>query len=514
MQDIKEVSRLRLLGLSQRTIAKQCRISRNTVKLFYDFLDSRKWDYHTIRDFDDLQIIDLVELQLKSVREFHYELPDYAKLVQELRKPGVTMQLLWEEYVQNCRRSNQLYYQITQFKKYFHDYMTTYSFTDVVQHKPGERIEVDWAGTPVMYLDADHGGMVSASLFVAVLPFSGYTFAWACPDQKQASWIDAHLRMFDYFDGVSQLLVPDNLKTGVIKHPKYEDPILNVSYREMAEHYDCVVLPTRVRKPKDKASVENSVNQLTRFIIARLRNHQFFTLTEYNEQLLITLDAFNHKPFQKKPGSRSEAFERFEKEFLRPLPKYPYSFCQWRKAKVQMNSHVQLEKRYYSVPFRFIGNEIEVKVYANHLEMIASGVVIAQHKRQGVPVGGYSTIPDHMPPQSHIHQNWSKEHFLHEANLIGAHTSTVIEHTFEKVKHEAQGYKTAVSILKLAELYSVERLENACRRLLEKGQYPRYKHLKTLLQNGQDKLRSSDPEDDQINEKAFVRGGQYYARKG
>ena len=145
MQDIKEVSRLRLLGLSQRTIAKQCRISRNTVKLFYDFLDSKGWDYHTIKDFDWLQIIDLIELQLKSVRELHYELPDYEKLVKELSKPGVTMQLLWEEYVQNCRRSNQLYYQITQFKKHFHDHINTHSFTDVIQHKPGERIEVDWA---------------------------------------------------------------------------------------------------------------------------------------------------------------------------------------------------------------------------------------------------------------------------------------------------------------------------------------------------------------------------------
>jgi hypothetical protein len=255
------------------------------------------------------------------------------------------------------------------------------------------------------------------------------------------------------------------------------------------------------------------VNQLTTFIIARLRNHQFFTLTEYNEQLLITLDAFNHKPFQKKPGSRSEAFEQFEQAFLRPLPQYPYTFCQWRKAKVQMNSHIQFEKRYYSVPYRFIGNEIELKIYADHLEMIASGAVIAQHKRLGVPMGGYSTIPDHMPPQSQIHQNWSKERFIRETNLIGIHTTKVIEQSFENVKHEAQGYKTAVSILKLAELYSVERLENACRRLLEKGQNPRYKHLKTLLQNGQDKMRSSDIEADQRSEKAFVRGGQYYARK-
>ena len=513
MQDIKEVSRLRLLGLSQRIIAKQCRISRNTVKKFFDFLDSRRWDYHDIKDFDELQILDLIELKLGSIREVQYALPDYAKLSNELTKPGVTMQLLWEEYVQASRRSNMIYYQITQFKKYFHAYIDTHSFTDVIKHKPGERIEVDWAETPVTYKDSDHGGIICASLFVAVLPFSGYTFAWACPDQKQASWMDAHIRMFNYFGGVSRILVPDNLKTGVIKHLKYEDPILNASYREMAEHYGCVILPTRVRKPKDKASVENSVGQLTRFIIARLRNHQFFTLTEYNEQLHIVLIEFNQKLFQKKPGSRRDAFEHAEKNKLIPLPKYPYAFCQWRKAKVQLNSHIQVEKRYYSVPYRFIGQEIDVKIYPDHLEMIASGSMIAQHARYGTPLGAYSTIPDHMPPQSQVHQNWSKERFMHDAKCIGSYTTQLVEHHFDHVKVEAQGYKTAASILKLAELYSVERLENACRLMLEKGQYPRYKHLKTLLQNGQDKLRPSLQEVDQSDEKAFVRGGQYYARK-
>ena len=422
------------------------------------------------------------------------------------------MQLLWEEYVQNCRRSNQIYYQITQFKKYFNDYLSAHQFTDVIQHKPGERIEVDWAGTPVTYKDLDHGGLVTASLFVAVLPFSGYAFAWACSDQKQANWIDAHIRMFTYFNGISRILVPDNLKTGVIKHPKYEDPILNESYREMAEHYGCVIIPTRVRKPKDKASVENSVNQLTRFIIARLRNHQFFTLAEYNEQLIKTLNEFNHKPFQKKPGSRFEVYDNFEKRTLLPLPKYPYEFCQWRKAKVQTNSHIQVDKRYYSVPHRWIGQEIDVKIYSDHLEMMSSGKIIAQHKKILV-IGGYSTIPDHMPIQSQIHQNWSKERFIQDAMSIGPNTKLVIEHHFDLVKVEVQGYKTAISILKLAELYSVERLENACRLMLEKGQYPRYKHLKTLLQNGQDKMNALSPELPSRQEKAFVRGGQYYARK-
>ena len=511
MHDIKEVARLRSFGLSQRMIAKQCRISRNTVQKFFELLDSKGLDYLQIKDFDDCLVQDLLENK-KQKREIHYVFPDYEKLAVELTKPGVTMQLLWEEYVQKCRRSNQIYYQITQFKKYFNDYLNTHQFTDVIQHKPGERIEVDWAGTQVTYKDSDLSDLISASLFVAVLPFSGYAFAWACSDQKQANWIEAHIRMFEYFEGVSRILVPDNLKTGVIKHAKNEDPILNESYRSMAEHYGCVIIPTRVRRPKDKATVENSVNQLTRYIIARLRNHQFFTLAEYNEQLIKTLDEFNQKPFQKKPGSRSEVYETYERRTLLPLPQYPYEFCQWRKAKVQTNSHIQVDKRYYSVPHRWIGHEIDVKIFSNHLEMVTAGKVIAHHKKILVQ-SGYSTIPDHMPLQSQIHQNWSKERFIQDAMNIGANTKQVIEHHFDLVKVEAQGYKTAISILKLAELYSVERLENACRLMLEKGQYPHYKHLKTLLQNGQDKIRSTGFEDPQKEEKAFVRGGQYYARK-
>lgn len=511
MHDIKEVSRLRSLGLSQRMIAKQCRMSRNTVQKVFKMLDLKRLDYLQLREFDDGQVQELIE-DKKSKRELKYVLPDYEKLSLELTQPGVTMQLLWEEYVQNCRKTHHIYYQITQFKKYFNDYLNTHQFTDVIQHKPGERIEVDWAGTPVKYQDSDHGGLITASLFVAVLPFSGYAFARACPDQRQASWIDAHVRMFRYFGGVAKILVPDNLKTAVIKHPKYEDPILNESYREMAEHYGCVIMPTRVRKPKDKASVENSVNQLTRFILARLRHHQFFTLEEYNNQLLKTLDEFNRKPFQKKSGSRFESFAHLERNSLLPHPRTPYAFAQWRKAKVQTNSHIQVEKRYYSVPYRWIGQEIDVKIYPDSLEVMALGKTIAQHRKHPI-IGGTTTVADHMPPQSQIHQSWSKQRFIQDAIQLGPNITQVIKHHFDLVKVEAQGYKTAASILKLAQLYSVERLENACRLMLEKGQYPRYKHLKTLLQNGQDKIRSTGFEDTQKEEKAFVRGGQYYARK-
>ncbi|MDP3304500.1 MAG: IS21 family transposase [Erysipelotrichaceae bacterium] len=513
MQNVKEIARLRHLGLSQRNIAKQCRVSRNTVHSLFKNLDSKGLDYLSLKDLDDLQIQAVLNQSKLSQRETQYVLPDYSRLADELVKPGVTMQLLWEEYAQNCRRSECLYYQITQFKKHFNDYLNTHRFTDVIHHKPGERVEVDWAGTPISYLDPDHGGVVQASLFVGVLPFSGYAFAWACSDQRQANWNNAHAQMFEYFKGVPRLLIPDNLKTGVIRRPKFEDPILNDSYRELAQHYGCVILPTRVRKPKDKASVENGVGQLTRMILARLRNYQFFTLEEYNHQLRIELDAYNHKPFQKKPGSRFEIFHTHEKQTLSALPAYAYEFCQWRKAKVQSNSHVAFDKRYYSVPYTTIGQEVDIKIFKQTIEIYLRGVLIARHAVTHRETGSYITDAQHMPANSQVHQNWSKARFLNEAKDIGPSTHRIIEQLFDRVKAEEQGYSSAKAILKLSEIYSSQRLEKACLVLLTQGLYPRYKHIKTVLQNGQDKNTNEDCEIEQVQEKSFVRGGQYYARK-
>ncbi len=301
----REIARLKRREVSNRQIAEIMNVSRNTVnRIIRQTIESgRAWS--EIETLSDQELISIFESQPSGI-QMDYVQPDYAKLSKELTRPGVTMQLLWEEYQDQCRLSKSVGYQATQFKKYFNEYLIQNQFTEVIRHKAGERIEVDWAGTRVRWIDPDTGEVQLGYLFVGVLSFSGYAFAQACPDMTQASWIDAHNQMFHYFGGVTQLLIPDNLKTGVTSHGK-ETIVLNKIYSELAEHDGMIVLPARVRKPKDKPQVENAVGKLTTHIIARMRDYQLFSINEYNEQLRFELDRFNQKPFQMKEGSFANA---------------------------------------------------------------------------------------------------------------------------------------------------------------------------------------------------------------
>lgn len=308
-------------------------------------------------------------------------MPDYADLAKELVRPGVTMQLLWEEYVDECRRNEKIYYQLTQFKKYFNDHLNTQSFSHTIHHKAGETAQVDWAGTKIQWIDPDTGKIIRGSLFVACLPFSGYAFAVGCYDEKMPNWIDSHVQMLQYFGGVPTILVPDNLKTGVTKNTRSE-LLLNPTYEDFANHYHTIVVPTRTYRPRDKAYVENNVRNLTTHIIARMRNYQCFSLDEYNEYLRQELDRFNRKPFQKKVGNRLELFKTYEQPVLQELPRFPYEMCEYREAKVYSNSHISLKKHYYSVPYQFIGEKVTLKIYNERVEIFRDGKKIAQHLTQ------------------------------------------------------------------------------------------------------------------------------------
>jgi len=430
-------------------------------------------------------------------------------LSKELSRPGVTMQLLWEEYQDQCRLSKAIGYQATQFKKYFNEYLIQNQFTEVIRHKAGERIEVDWAGTRVRWIDPDSGEVQLGYLFVGVLSFSGYAYAQACSDMTQASWIDAHNQMFQYFGGVAQLLIPDNLKTGVISHGK-EAVVLNQTYSELAEHYGMIVLPARVRKPKDKPQVENAVGKLTTHIIARMRDFQFFSIDEYNEQLRIELDRFNHKPFQKKEGSRVRVFESLEKPLLKPLPAIPYEVASWRKAKVQSNSHISVQKCYYSVPYQMIGQEVKVKIGGEFLDIYDENAHLCTHRLLKERIGAYATDITHLPAQSAQYGEWNSSRYLNWAKKKGPFTEQVIQSLFSGAYYEQKVYRTVHAILKLADLYSDQRLESACQLALENISKPSYKHLKAILLNNQDQTQKRAPQS--VSKGAFVRGGDYYGK--
>ena len=486
-----EIVKLKEKGLSQRKIAEILGISRNTVKRVNDTLDG------------DVTIERIPDRRETKERDNDYYLPDFSVLAKELVKPGVTMKLLHEEYVASCHMTHKKAYKITQFKKYFNDHLGKTQFTDIIRHKAAERIEVDWAGDRPFWFDEFTGEKVYGHLFVGVLSFSGLAFAMATVDMKMPSWIKCHIKMYEYFGGVSKILVPDNLKTGVTKHTK-DEIVINKTYEDMADHYGTIIIPARVKRPKDKSKVENTVYRLEVDILARLRNMTFFSCEEYNEAIIRELKIFNERPFQKKEGSRYKIYLDLEKDVLYPLPIRPYELATYKSAKVQANSCIAYKKNFYSVPYEYIGKEVELKITDKELYILLDKQEIARHEIVKDKIGHYSIEPSHMPENSNAYGEWNKERYLNWANNIGPGVYKVVFKLFKSAKNEVTRYRKVHSLLKLADLYSPVRLNKACQLSLSIAPDKMYKHIKGLLIRGED-LKS----DDDIPY-AFLRGGDYF----
>lgn len=394
MTNHKEILRLKSLGLSNAEVASACGCGRNTVTRTLQRAKNALLSWDEAKQLSSNVVTERLfpESQNRPV----YRMPDYEQVHKEMQKSGVTLSLLWVEYCEQCRAAGELPYQSTQFNKYYADYVHKTKATMHLNHKPGETMQVDWAGDTMGIVDTDTGELIPAYLFVSVLPYSGYAYTEAFLDEKQEAWINAHVNAYRYFGGVTRILVPDNLKTGVIKNTKNET-ILNRSYREMAEHYGTAVIPARPRTPKDKAFVEGSVGVVSTWIIAALRNRQFSSLAELNEAVSERLYEFNHKPFQKKEGSRAAAFEE-EKPFLLPLPAVPFELAMWKVATVQYSYHISVDKHNYSVPYEYIKQKVDVRLTSHTVEVFFEGNRIASHPRLYGRPNQYSTLETHMPP--------------------------------------------------------------------------------------------------------------------
>jgi transposase len=505
----KNIAQLKRKGVSNRAIATSLSMSRNTINRSVRMMEASDYNYLEIESLSDAEIVEVFQVSFGPKKQADIQIPNYEYLAKELSKPGVTMQLLWEEYVTSCRLANRSWYRITQFKKYFKEYLNTTRFTDIINHKAGEKIEVDWSGVRPSWKDPDTKEIIQGQLFVGILPFSQYIYAEVTSDMTLANWIKVHINMFNYFGGVARILVPDNLKTGVIKHTKQE-LILNQTYREMADHYGMVIVPTRVRSPQDKASVEGAVKQAQRQLIARIRNYQFFSIDEVNKQILIELKKLNDKAFQKKEGSRSIVFNEIEKSCLNPLPKKDYEMAQWKQAKVQTNAHITHKKCHYSVPYEYIGKTVKLKITAYQVHIYLEGTLLCSHSLIKHRDGLYSTDPTHMPKDSNAHSEWNKDRYLHWAKQKGPYTYQVILKRFESSRIEQQQYKTVHSILKLADKFTNERLESACQLALEHIAHPSYKNIKGILDNNQDMINKIKDEKPDQKKNRFLRGGSYY----
>jgi transposase len=440
--------------------------------------------------------------------------PDYEHIHKELAKSGVTLSLLWNEYCEVCRQEGSIPMMHTQFCAHYHEFAAKMKATLHIGHKPGERMEVDWAGTTTSIQDDMTGKPLNVYVFVAVLPYSGYTYAEGFLSRNQESWTAAHVNAFGYFGGVTKIIVPDNLKTGVTGRLDWYTPLINKTYHEMAEHYGVSVIPARVRKPKDKPSVESAVNVTSTWIMAALRNRQFFSVGELNGAIRKKLAELNDKPFQKRSGCRRSAFEE-EKAFLLSLNSRPFELASWRIATVQLNYHIAVEKMNYSVPFEYIKRKVDIRMTKDTVEVFYGGNRIASHVRlYGFP-GQYRTVTEHMPENHQQYNKWNAERFVSWASAIGPNTEAAVKSLLASRTVEQQSYKSCIGLLKLADKYSVSRLEASCRKALSYTASPSLKIVQTILKTGSDKITDTDGTSENTVEQSefgLTRGAGYYVR--
>ena len=412
------------------------------------------------------------------------------------------------EYCDQSRDSGTIPYQLTQFKKRYREYLTTAKATMHINRKPGEIMEVDWAGQTAQLVDSDTGEVLDAYVFVAALPYSGYAYAEAFLSRDQEAWTAAHVKAFEYFGGVARILVPDNLKTGVIKHTKAEI-VLNKSYHELAEHYGVAILPARVYTSKDKATVEGAVYNVSVNVLAAIRNQKFFTLRELNCAIKERLYALNHKPFKKKDGCRATWFAQ-ERASLLPLPSIPFEMSEWRVATVSFNYHIGVDEQYYSVPYEYIKRKVDVRLTRNVVEIFMEGTRICSHIRLHGRRGQYSTQEAHMPPNHQQSLQWNGERFRKWAAKIGKNAAATIEAILTGYKVEQQGYRACMALLKLSDQYTPERLESACAKALTYTPRPNYKAIQTILKSGQDRISKDSAAPAAPSAFGLTRGADYY----
>lgn len=509
VKKIRDIIRLsETCGMSQRQIARALKISRPVVAQYLSDFSTSGLSYEETKNIADSQLLSLFEKQ-KSKKSSKYEelLKQFPYLVKELRKKGVTLRHLWEEYCMDHPDT----YQYSRFCYHFQVWRNASQVTMHIDHKAGDKMFVDYAGTKLAIVDSKTGKEVPVFVFVAILGASQLTYVEASPSQKSEDWIRSNERALWYFGGVPEAIVPDNLKSGVSISNRYE-PGINSVFNDFAEHYQTVILPARVCCPKDKALVENAVKLIYQRIYAPLRNMSFYSLLELNEAILDLLEGHNNTPFQRLKISRRGLFEDMERSSLKVLPVERYALKQFRELKVQFNYHVELreDRHYYSVLWHLKGKRVRVIYDDRNVAIYYDNIRVVQHKRDRT-LNGYTTLPTHMPPHHRYYAKWSPERFIKWAESIGEDAAKVIRKVLESRKHPEQAFKVCMGILNLAKGYDPLRLNKACRRALSFNLYS-YKRIKNILDQGLEE--ESPPElglaEHKIPVHENIRGNQYY----
>ena len=476
MRKIKEILRLRYeAGLSNRQIARSGSVGRTTVAEYVSRAAAAGLSWPLPEGMDEARLERLLFPPPPVMIPREWAVPDWSEIHLELKRKGVTLALLWEEYKAQYPTSG---YQYSRFCDLYRQWRGLLDLCMRQAHRAGEKMFIDYCGQTASVVNPRTGELREAEVFVAVLGASNYTYSEATWTQSLPDWIASHQRAFVYFGGVTELLIQDNLKSGVTKPCRYE-PDINPTYQDMAAHYGTAVMPARVRKPRDKAKVEAGVQLVERWIIAALRKRTFFSLDELNEAIGELLERINNRPFRKLPGSRRSQFELLDKPALRPLPPVAYQYAEWKKAMVNIDYHIEVDRHYYSVPYQLVGKKLEVRITANVIEVFQKGGRVASHCRSYVR-RAYTTLPEHMPRSHREYLKWTPERILNGATKTGPNTAQVAEAIMERKPHPQQGFRSILGILRLSKTYGNERVEAACARALRIDSIS-YKSIDSLL---------------------------------
>ncbi len=502
MRKVREILRLHFgAGLSIRQVAQSCNIGRSTAGEYIQRARNAGLGWPLPEDMDETQL----EAALFKRPNYNTKRPplDIHYLHTEMCRKGVTLQLLWHEY----KQAHPDGYQYTQFCEHYRRGRKKLDLCLRQEHRVGEKTFVDWAGHTIPIVDRYTGEITAASIFVAVLGASNYTYAEAFPSQALVHWITAHIHTFEFFGGTSKIVVPDNPKTAVTKPCRYE-PELNPLYHDMAVHYGTAVIPTRVRKPQDKGKVEVGVQLVERWILAVLRNHTFFSLAELNTAIQELLEQLNNKKFRKLPTTRRELFETLDRPALKPLPAERYPFVDWKTARVNIDYHIEVNRHFYSVPYQLVGEQVDVRLGPQVVEVLYKHRRVASHVRSFVP-GRATTSPEHRPKAHQKYLEWTPSRIIRQAGKIGPHTAKMVETIMASKPHPEQGYRACLGVIRLAKRYSSERLEAACKRSLAIGSHS-YKSVNSILKAGLDQapLRKQVVKPGPTHEN--IRGPEYY----
>jgi len=511
MRKIRDVLRLRFeAGLSPQQVSVAVDLPRTTVRRYLAKAAEAGVEWPIPPELDD----DQLERRLFGTRKapapkaVRRPVPDWQEVHREYKRPGVTLQLLWMEYKER-------YPEGFQYSWFAENYRTWARKLNVVmrqEHRAGEKLFVDFAGQTVPITNPRTGQISQAPFFVAALGASSYTYAEATASQDLPSWISAHVKALEFYGGVPQIIVPDNPKVGITRADRYE-PELQRTYLEFAAHYGCAIIPARPRKPRDKAKVEVAVQIAERWILARLRNRTFFSLTEANEAIGEQLEALNRKDLTTGPGSRLSLFEALDRPALRPLPVHRFEYATWKVATVSIDYHVEVNRHRYSVPYQLVGQQCEVRVSLNTVEVFRRSRRVASHRRdhraERTP-GGFTTDASHMPESHRCYLEWTPERLVRWGRQMGPATAQVVEQILRSRAHPQQGFRSCLGIFRLARRYDAQRLEAACRRAVALQAFS-YRSIQSILQKGLDQQPLPDAREERsTRDHANVRGADYY----